>query len=157
MTAFTAGAAPDSGLATRLEQALGEVLDPCSVFNGSRLSFLDLGMVDSVEFSEPGRVTIRLLLDDPVCLYVAQIHDQIRQAALSVDGVEEVTVEFSGEAIWTEERATPETRRKIQLRQEQLRRRIAARRHVAEGRRPTANVSDVVAADSHGQQSRPTV
>jgi metal-sulfur cluster biosynthetic enzyme len=84
-------------------------------------------MVDAVEAREPGHLVIRMLLDDPVCLYVAQIHHQIKQAVLGVEGIDRVDVEFSGEAIWTQERATELTRRKIERRREQLRRLIVDR------------------------------
>src|ERR1700738_2259561 len=79
-----------SQLSARVERQLDRVIDPCSRFNGSWLSFNDLGMIESVLETEPGRVLIRLLLDDPLCLYMVDIHTEIRNAALEVPGVERV-------------------------------------------------------------------
>jgi metal-sulfur cluster biosynthetic enzyme len=114
-------------LETSVRDALAGVLDPCSVFNGTRLSFLDLGMVDRLESPGPGRLVVEMLLDDPVCLYVGQIEHEIRTALLGVTGVTEVEVRFSGREIWTEERATEATRVKFQERRELRRRLVQAR------------------------------
>jgi metal-sulfur cluster biosynthetic enzyme len=114
-------------LAGRLREALAAVLDPCSVFNGTRMSFVELGMSDAFESRGPGHLVFRLLLDDPVCLYVGEIHRQIRDAALEVSGVERVDIEFAENSIWTEERATAATRRRIAERRELLRGEIRRR------------------------------
>ena len=114
-------------LRAEVEKALGSVLDPCSVFNGTRLSFLELGMIQSLESRYTGHIGVRLLLDDPVCIYLGQITHEVREAILTLDGVDSVDVEYSGDDIWTEELASESTRARILARREQLRKSIAQR------------------------------
>lgn len=113
-------------LADQVRAELDTVLDPCSIYNGTRLSFVELGMVERISTPAPGQVTVRMLLDDPVCLYVSRIHDEVRAAALRVPGVDSVEIEFSGDEIWTDDRAAPAVRERIRERREQLRRRAVA-------------------------------
>ena len=106
---------PDA-LARQITDALGNVLDPCSVFNGTRLSFVELGMVDAVESLGHGRVLVRLLLDDPVCLYTAQIHHEVAEAVSAVEGVEHVEIEIVGDRLWTAERMSAVARSRVRRR-----------------------------------------
>jgi metal-sulfur cluster biosynthetic enzyme len=99
----------NSSLSERVERQLDGVIDPCSRFNGTWLSFNDLGMIESVIETEPGRVLIRLMLDDPLCLYMVDIHTEVRAAALEAIGVEQVDIEVVADQLWTPERMTPET------------------------------------------------
>ena len=109
-----------------LEQ-LGTVIDPCSRHNGTWLSFVDLGMVEEVVDEGGGTVRVRMLLDDPVCLFMVDIQSEIRQAAEAVAGVETVTIEIIGDELWTQDRLTPETKEKI-ARWQAVRAERAARR-----------------------------
>jgi metal-sulfur cluster biosynthetic enzyme len=93
-----------------VEAAVAGVLDPCSRFIGSNLSFAELGMIDSVATNADGDVSITLLLDDPTCLYMVEIERAIRLAASSVAGVSGVVVSVRWDELWTEERATEEAR-----------------------------------------------
>jgi metal-sulfur cluster biosynthetic enzyme len=90
--------------------ALDQVLDPCSRFNGTNLSFVALGMVDGVEVAAGGLARIRLLLDDPTCLYMVEIYKQVREAVLSVPGITEVEVSLRTDELWTNERLTSAAR-----------------------------------------------
>lgn len=94
-------------------RALAGVLDPCSVHNGTRLSFVDLGMVEAVHIDDRGEAQIQLLLDDPVCIYLVDILTSVRDAALAVDGVNAVDVHIIGDELWSPDRLTPETQRKM--------------------------------------------
>jgi metal-sulfur cluster biosynthetic enzyme len=136
MTAAAIGADGEALLRERVREALACVLDPCSVFNGTRLNFVDLGMVQRIDVGAGGEVVVRLLLDDPVCLYVAQIHEEVRRAALAVAGVSEVTIEFSGDEIWTEDHASETVRATIRERREQLRSRAREAGRLARERTP---------------------
>ncbi|WP_406462401.1 iron-sulfur cluster assembly protein [Streptomyces sp. NBC_01622] len=93
---------------------LGEVLDPCSVHNGTRLSFVDLGMVHGVVVDDTGRAVVRLLLDDPVCIYLVDIMTSVRDAVLGVEGITGVEVDIVGEELWSPDRMTAETTAKMQ-------------------------------------------
>jgi metal-sulfur cluster biosynthetic enzyme len=114
MTGSDASAADKTDiLADQVREALRGVLDPCSLFNGTRLSLVELGMVANVEHTGNGCVRISLLLDDPVCLYVADIHHELRAVALAVPGVSRVEFDFLRDQLWTQERATPAARKRM--------------------------------------------
>jgi metal-sulfur cluster biosynthetic enzyme len=100
----------DSTLLESVQTALAGVVDPCSRFIGSNLSFAELGMIDSVEANAEGDVAITLLLDDPTCLYMVEIEHSLRHAALAVPGVQSVAVTVRWDELWTEERATEQAR-----------------------------------------------
>lgn len=114
------------GLEHQVLEQLGTVIDPCSRHNGTWLSFVDLGMVEGVIDEGDGRVRVRMLLDDPVCLFMVDIQSEVRQAAESVPGVESVAIEIIGDQLWTQDRLTPETKEKI-ARWQQIRAERAAR------------------------------
>lgn len=73
----------------RLNAALGTVIDP-----EIRRPIADLGMIASVEFAE-GRATIGIKLTIVGCPAADRIERDVREAAGSVPGVEEVTVNVS--------------------------------------------------------------
>jgi metal-sulfur cluster biosynthetic enzyme len=127
MSAVAAAALP-AELDAQVTAALGTVLDPCSVYNGTRLSFLDLGMIDRIELRGAGHLSVRLLLDDPVCLYVGQISHELRTALLGVPEIAQVDIEFSGDEIWTDERATAPVRARIRAQRQERLAAIRARR-----------------------------
>ena len=103
----------DARLRALITEQLAGVIDPCSRFNGTRLSFVDLGMVDSIDVTAPGRVRVRLLLDDPICTYMVEIHQTVREAVLQVEGIEHVDVEIVGDRLWAPDRMTAETTEKM--------------------------------------------
>jgi ATP-binding protein involved in chromosome partitioning len=76
-------------LIDRLNAALGTVIDP-----EIRRPIADLGMIASVEFAE-GRATIGIKLTIVGCPAADRIERDVREAAGSVPGVEEVTVNVS--------------------------------------------------------------
>lgn len=93
--------------------ALNRVLDPCSVFNGTRLSLVELGMVEEVRI-ENGRADILLFLDDPTCLLFFEIHRMVVAEVGAISGVDEVSVELKADEIWTEERMTRTGRERLE-------------------------------------------
>lgn len=95
-------------------RALGTVIDPCSVFNRTHMSLVDLGMVDEVAVGEEGRVHVRLLLDDPTCIFFFEIHRLLTEAVSSVKGVTEIDVEIKADEVWTEDRISPRGRARIE-------------------------------------------
>jgi metal-sulfur cluster biosynthetic enzyme len=91
--------------------AVNGVIDPCSVFNGTRLGLVDLGMVDEVAVRD-GAAKVTLRLDDPVCVYTFVIHQGLREA-LATLGVHEVEFEINGRDPWTEDRLSETARRRL--------------------------------------------
>jgi metal-sulfur cluster biosynthetic enzyme len=102
------------GLQAQVDEALGTVLDPCSVFNGTRLSIVELGMVDKVEVDEDGDVFVRLFLDDPTCIFFFEINRMLKEAIGAVEGVGEIEVEIKADELWTEARMRPAARRRLE-------------------------------------------
>jgi metal-sulfur cluster biosynthetic enzyme len=115
---------PGDTRAAAIWAALRTVIDPCSLVNGTHLSLVDLGMIDDVVVRPDGSVLISLLLDDPLCLYMGAIHDEIRARTSAALGGAALEIAIKGDVIWTTEHATAETRRKISLWQEQRRERL---------------------------------
>jgi metal-sulfur cluster biosynthetic enzyme len=98
---------------TSIEHAIDGVLDPCSRFNGTNLSFVELGMIDEIRIGDDGHVLIKLWLDDPTCLYLAVIRRELREAVSEVEGVEQVEFEVVWDRIWTEEQLDERGRAKL--------------------------------------------
>jgi metal-sulfur cluster biosynthetic enzyme len=100
--------------------ALATVYDTCSLFNGTRLDIVEMGLVHTVE-QVGGAVRVRLLLTDPMCLYLFEMRSQIIEALSSVPGVETVEVEPVAGKLWWPERMTPQARGRLEaLRRERL-------------------------------------
>jgi metal-sulfur cluster biosynthetic enzyme len=109
-------------MATRTEiyEALGTVHDTCSLFNGTNLDIVEMGLVHDVE-QEGGMVRVRLLLTDPMCLYVFEMRAQIVDALEALPGVDAVEVEPVAGKLWWPERMAPAARERLEhLRQARL-------------------------------------
>ena len=104
-------------MATReqIYEALSSVYDTCSVFNGTRLDIVEMGLVHDVEQDE-GNVRVRLLLTDPMCLYLFEMRSQIIDVLSALPGVESVEVEPVSGKLWWPERMTPEARERLERR-----------------------------------------
>ena len=113
-----------SSLRQQVEEAIEQVVDPCSRFNGTFISFTDLGMVDAVDVDEDGRVRIRLLLDDPLCPYMPDIRSELREAVLAVPGVKGLELSMRGDELWTEDRLSDSAREKLRISRERRRERL---------------------------------
>jgi metal-sulfur cluster biosynthetic enzyme len=94
--------------------AIDTVLDPCSVFNGTRLSLIELGMVERVTIEDEGKVHILLFLDDPTCMLFFEINRMLDEAVRTVPGVTKVSVEIKADEIWTEDRMTTTGRTRLE-------------------------------------------
>jgi metal-sulfur cluster biosynthetic enzyme len=97
-----------------VEAALETVLDPCSVYNGTRLSLPELGMIDRVEVGEHGDVVVGLFLDDPTCIFFFEITRMIKEAVAPLAGVASVDFEIKADEIWTEDRMRPVARERLE-------------------------------------------
>jgi ATP-binding protein involved in chromosome partitioning len=100
-------------LIDRLNAALATVIDP-----EIRRPIADLGMIDSVEF-EGGRARIGIKLTIVGCPAADRIERDVREAALSVPGVEDVRVDIAvmsvGERTALTERLQGARRREVQF------------------------------------------
>jgi metal-sulfur cluster biosynthetic enzyme len=100
--------------------ALATVFDTCSVFNGTRLNVVEMGLVHDVQ-REGTTVRVRLLLTDPMCLYLFEMRSQIIEALSELPGVEVVEVEPVAGKLWWPDRMAPEARERLEtFRRERL-------------------------------------
>ena len=63
-----------------------------------------------------GTVRVRLLLTDPMCLYLFEMRAQIIEALSALPGVESSSVEPVAGKLWWPERMTPEARERLERR-----------------------------------------
>jgi metal-sulfur cluster biosynthetic enzyme len=100
--------------------ALATVYDTCSLFNGTRLNIVEMGLVHDVE-QEGSSIRVRLLLTDPMCLYLFEMRSQIIDSLSALPGVETVEVEPVAGKLWWPERMAPEARGRLEaLRRERF-------------------------------------
>jgi metal-sulfur cluster biosynthetic enzyme len=92
--------------------ALATVYDTCSLFNGTRLDIVEMGLVDEVAV-DGGAVRVRLLLTDPMCLYLFEMRSQIIEALSGLPGIDTVEVEPVAGKLWWPERMTPGARGRL--------------------------------------------
>ena len=104
-------------MATRAEiyEQLATVYDTCSVFNGTNLNIVEMGLVEEVE-QDGGRVRVRLLLTDPICLYQFEMRAQIIEALSGLPGIDAVEVEPVAGKLWWPERMAPAARERLEAR-----------------------------------------
>ncbi len=120
--------------ASDIYRALATVHDTCSVFNGTKLNIVEMGLVHDVE-QEGGTVRIRLLLTDPMCLYLFEMRSQIIAALQPLPGVEAIEVEPVAGKLWWPERMTPAARERLD------RLRAARRQRLGISARPEADTA----------------
>lgn len=117
-----------------ISRALATVHDTCSVFNGTNLDIVEMGLVHDVE-QDGGTVRVRLLLTDPMCLYLFEMRSQIIAALEPLPGVEAVEVEPVAGKLWWPERMQPEARERLN------RLRAARQRRLRASARPEADTA----------------
>jgi metal-sulfur cluster biosynthetic enzyme len=105
----------DGLMATRQQiyERLATVYDTCSVFNGTNLNIVEMGLVERVE-QDGGSVRVRLLLTDPICLYQFEIRAQIVEKLNALPGIDDVHVEPVAGKLWWPERMAPEARERLE-------------------------------------------
>jgi metal-sulfur cluster biosynthetic enzyme len=109
-------------MATReqIYEQLATVYDTCSLFNGTNLNIVEMGLVEGVE-QDGASVLVRLLLTDPICLYQFEMRAQIIDKLTALPGIEDVHVEPVAGKLWWPERMAPPARERLEaLRQARL-------------------------------------
>jgi metal-sulfur cluster biosynthetic enzyme len=97
----------------QIYEQLATVYDTCSLFNGTNLNIVEMGLVDEVE-QEDASVRIRLLLTDPICLYQFEMRAQIVEKLTALPGIDDVHVEPVAGKLWWPERMAPEARERLE-------------------------------------------
>ena len=85
-----------------IRNALKKVKDP-----ELNLDLVVLGLVYDIDVGEEGAVHVVISLTSPGCPVAGQILEDARNAALGVEGVEDVEVELTFDPPWTPERISP--------------------------------------------------
>jgi metal-sulfur cluster biosynthetic enzyme len=96
-------------------EALATVHDTCSLFNGTNLNIVEMGLIHDVD-RDGGTVRVRLLLTDPMCLYVFEMRAQIVEALTRLDGIDSVDVAPVAGKLWWPERMSSPARARLEHR-----------------------------------------
>ncbi len=105
-------ASPDA-IKESVVDALGSVLDPCGLYNGSMTSIRDLGMYRDIVVTDD-KVLIEVFLDDPACAFSGQILYHIHRAVDPIVEGREVEMTMVTDEYWDTHRITPEGQRKLE-------------------------------------------
>ena len=111
-------------LVERVQAAVNEVPDPCSVSQGVPTGLVDMGLLCDVEVGSGhgGRhdVLVRLRLTGPGCFYGIHFEREIRQRLEAMPDVATIDVEFSHEFDWTPDDIAPHIQQELRVRRERL-------------------------------------
>jgi metal-sulfur cluster biosynthetic enzyme len=97
-----------AGIEERIRTSLREIIDPCSVALGRPLDLLDMGLIERIDI-DAGHVDITVVLTDAACAFYQDMQRQIRDAAGTVEGVEDVEVHIAP-MLWHPSRMLPARR-----------------------------------------------
>lgn len=86
--------------------ALENAVDPCSVAAGRPMNIVEMGLVEAVDISDAGEVTLSLSLTSPSCMMLGQIMDQIDKYVMPILGGQRPKVTFDDGMNWTPDRIT---------------------------------------------------
>jgi ring-1,2-phenylacetyl-CoA epoxidase subunit PaaD len=98
-----------NALVDRVRSAVAAVTDP----EFPNVTIEQLGILETVRVDEHRGVEIDLIPTFLGCPALEVISDDVRRAAESVEGVEQVDVRFRSEPVWTPDRISPEGRRNL--------------------------------------------
>ena len=84
-------------------EAIGRVMDPCSIGMGRPLDIASFGLVENIQI-ERETVTVSLILTDPTCFFFQDLKAHIKDVLLELDGVDQVRVELVTHTLWSPER-----------------------------------------------------
>lgn len=87
---------------------LDTIPDPCSLAMRNPMSLIKMGLVEDVQISDSGAVTVTLCLTDTACVHFMRMTAFIRDAISPLDGVTSVAVRQTLDQIWTPDRMQTE-------------------------------------------------
>ncbi len=82
-----------------IRAVLDTVIDPCSAANGTDLSVVEMGLLDSITI-ENGHVDVELMVTSPMCTMVPYFIREIRTDVGALEGVESVEVTADNGLEW---------------------------------------------------------
>ena len=85
--------------------ALKNIYDPEIPVN-----IYDLGLIYDIHVDDEGRAAIRMTLTAPACPVAGILPGKVEQAAKSVEGIRDASIELVWDPPWSQERMTEEAR-----------------------------------------------
>jgi metal-sulfur cluster biosynthetic enzyme len=92
------GRADDAAIAAALE----DVVDPCSMAQGTPLSLPAMGLVRGWALSDAGGLVLDVAVTAPGCGYLGVFADAAARALAPLPGVREVVVRLDAALVWDE-------------------------------------------------------
>jgi metal-sulfur cluster biosynthetic enzyme len=96
---------------TLVEDALGQVFDPCSMAVNNPLSIVDMGLVRQWHLDERGRISVTMCVTGPGCMMFPKFVDAARAELMKLSFVREVDIAVDVSVLWTEDLMTERGRR----------------------------------------------
>ena len=99
-------------LVPRVYEALGRVVDPCSIATGVPITLADMGLVEGVVVD--GReVHVRLRVTSPFCMQIGIMQERIREVLRDVYGIDAVHLEVDDGTAWLPSMMAPDAQRRL--------------------------------------------
>jgi len=99
-------------LVQRVHEALGRVVDPCSIATGVPITLADMGLLETVAVD--GReVHIRLRVTSPFCMQIGIMQERIRAVLRDVRGIDAVHLEVDDGTTWLPSMMAPDAQRRL--------------------------------------------
>jgi metal-sulfur cluster biosynthetic enzyme len=110
--------------ADRVNAALAQVLDPCSVGRGVPAGLVDMGMVKAVERSVASDghsvVTVELRITSPACTFQPYFEREVLDKLGAVPDVDEVRIEWNRDFDWSDDDMSPALRQRLRDKRHKL-------------------------------------
>jgi metal-sulfur cluster biosynthetic enzyme len=116
------GRADDAAVAAALE----DVVDPCSVAQGTPLSLPAMGLVRRWTLDDGGRLVLDVAVTAPGCGYLGVFADAAARALAPLPGVREVTVRLDAALVWSEDLLRPDAAATLAAGRARVRERLVA-------------------------------
>ena len=96
---------------------LDEIKDPCSVASGVPMGLAELGLIDTIDISADGEVSIRLRLTSPFCHMIGFFKTEVQRRVAALPGITSVSFSADNGLDWSPDRIAPaaQARRAEQL------------------------------------------
>ena len=89
---------------------LDEIKDPCSVANGTPMGLVEMGLIDQLEITDAGAVTIHLRLTSPFCHMIGFFKIEAQRLLSSLSHITSVALIADKGLDWSPDRMSPTAR-----------------------------------------------
>lgn len=113
--------------ADRVRARLDEIKDPCSVASGQPMGLDEMGLVEAVEISDDGDVTVGLRLTSPFCEMIGFFTTEVTAKLAELPSVRTVEVRTDSGFDWSPDDMAPHLRRRRAERMAAMRAEVTAR------------------------------